>query len=161
MWNNNRVIFHHIFLPVFIALSPSLPPSPSLSVSSIFASSPIYTSVQRFNLVGTGGQISSAGSRRDFNSRTVQFNWKKVNSRCQYQRAITGRTLARAKQCVISQRRTVCRARLPRMSPCYRFYNQGGGSEPRVPVSPPAKLFTTPRELKSRGVRDSPVVVGT
>lgn len=34
----------------------------------------------------------------------------------------------------------------------YRFYNQGGGSEPRVPVSPPAKLPSTRMMHVARGL---------
>lgn len=95
-----------------------------------------------------GKQISSRRSRAGgLNPRRVQFNWKKVNSARRYQRAIKkDRTSARAERCVISQRRTQYGEHDSYMSPRaarYRFYNQGRGSEPRVPVSSPAKPSLT------------------
>lgn len=65
-----------------------------------------------------------------------------------------GRMLARAERCVISQRRTACRARLVHVAVRYRFYNQGRGSEPSALVLPSAKPSLTSRELISPGRHD-------
>lgn len=98
--------------------------------------------------------IISAELRRGLDPRRVQFNWKKVNSRdVSIKEQSKGRMLARAEQCVISQRRTVCRARLVHVAARYRFYNQGRGSEPCALVSPLAMPSLTPRELISRTSR--------
>jgi hypothetical protein len=103
-----------------------------VSVSSVLAFA-IYTGTADLNLTDTAEQISSR--RRRVAARSIPgtgeertrwerqedggwergealFNWKKVNSRCRHQKGNqTGRTLPRAEQRVISQRRTACGAR--------------------------------------------------
>lgn len=124
------------------------------SVSSIFASSTIYTSVH-FNLVDTGEQISSRRNSPRVGEIRGEYNLigKKLTRDVSIKEQSKGRMLARAERCVISQRRTVCRARLVHVAVRYRFYNQGRGSEPRALVSPPAEPSLTPRELISRTSR--------
>lgn len=97
--------------------------------------------------------IISAELRRGLDLRRVQFNWKKLTRDVSIKEQSKGRMLARAERCVISQRRTVCRARLVHVAVRYRFYNQGRGSEPSALVSPPAKPSLTSRELISRTSR--------
>lgn len=129
------------------------PSSLFTSVSSIFASASIYTSVH-FNFVDTAEQISS---RRNYAEGRIRGEYnligKKLTRDVSIKEQSKGRMLARAERCVISQRRTVCRARLVHVAVHYRFYNQGRGSEPRALVSPPAIPSLTPRELISRTSR--------
>lgn len=117
-----------------------------MSVSSIFTSFFINTCVY-FNLVNKfGEQISSCSRAGKLNPWRVQFNWKKVNSlsrddiKWQSKGPYVGacRTV-----CHKSTKNMVWRARLVHVAARYRFYNQGGGSEPRVPVSSPAKPSLT------------------
>lgn len=77
--SNNRVIFRRV-LPRLAIVSR---PFHQFSLHSLFIQA--YSSIWP----GTGVQISSAGSHRQLNSRTVEFNWKKVNPRRRHQKAIT------------------------------------------------------------------------
>lgn len=133
---NSHVIFHYASYPCC-----------STFVSSISASSSIYTSVH-FNLVDTDEQIPS---RRNYAESWIRGEQnligKKLTRDVSIKEQSKGRMLARAEQCVISQRRTVCRARLVHVAMRYRFYNQGKGSEPYALVSPSAKPSLTPCKL--------------
>lgn len=97
--------------------------------------------------------IISVELRRGLDPREYNLIGKKLTRDVSIKEQSKGRMLARAERCVISQRRTVCRARLVHVAVHYRFYNQGRGSEPRALVSPPAMPSLTPRELISRTSR--------
>lgn len=91
-----------------------------------------------------GEQISSRSRARELNPWRVQFNWKKVNSRDDIKWQSKGPYVGACRTvCHKSTKNTVWRARLVHVAARYRFYNQGGGSEPRVPVSSPAKPSLT------------------
>ena len=105
-----------------------------------------YTSIWSTlaNKYHLGGTTPRVGIRGEYN-----LIGKKLTRDVSIKEQSKGRMLARAEQCVISQRRTVCRARLRHVAVRYRFYNQGKGSEPHALVSPPAKPSLTPCKLTS------------